>query len=55
MVAVDTSAGRLLARITRRSAQALGLAPGVEVHAIIKTVSVAPADIGTSRAGAFHA
>jgi molybdate transport system ATP-binding protein len=46
IVAIDTAAGRLLARITRRSASALGLAPGLGVHAIIKTVSVAPADIG---------
>jgi molybdate transport system ATP-binding protein len=46
MVALDTSAGRLLARVTRRSATALGLAPGVEVYAIVKTVSVAPGDVG---------
>jgi molybdate transport system ATP-binding protein len=46
LVALDTGAGRVLARITRRSAEALGLAPGAEVHAIVKTVSVAPADIG---------
>lgn len=37
---------RLLARVTRRSAQALGLRPGLPVHAIIKAVSVDPADIG---------
>ena len=36
MVALDTPAGRVLARITRRSADALGLAPGVAVHAVIK-------------------
>lgn len=47
IVALDTSAGRLLARVTRRSAEALGLAPGIMTYAIIKTVSVAPADIGT--------
>lgn len=35
----------LLARITRRSAEALGLQPGTEVHAILKSVSVAPGDI----------
>ena len=46
IVALDTAAGRLLARITRRSADALGLAPGAEVHAVVKTVSVAPSDIG---------
>jgi molybdate transport system ATP-binding protein len=36
----------LLARITRRSAQALALAPGVEVFAILKSVAVAQGDIG---------
>ncbi len=46
LVAIDTGAGRVLARITRRSASALGLAPGVAAHAIVKTVSVAPQDVG---------
>jgi molybdate transport system ATP-binding protein len=46
MVALDTPAGRVLARVTGRSAASLGLAPGVEVYAIVKTVSVAPGDIG---------
>ena len=46
MVAVDTRAGRVLSRVTRRSANALGLAAGVEVYAIVKTVSVAPSDVG---------
>ena len=46
LVALDTAAGRVLARITRRSAQALDLAPGADVHAVIKTVSVAPGDVG---------
>ena len=45
MVAVETSAGRILARITRRSVAALELATGVHVHAVVKSVSVAPADI----------
>ena len=36
----------LLARITRRSAEALGLAPGVAVHAVLKSVAVAQGDIG---------
>ncbi len=36
----------LLARITRRSAEALGIAPGVAVHAIVKSVAVAQGDIG---------
>jgi molybdate transport system ATP-binding protein len=46
IVSVDTPAGRVLARITRRSAGALGLVPGVAVHAIVKSVSVAPGDVG---------
>lgn len=36
----------LLARITRRSAEALGLGPGVAVHAVLKSVAVAQGDIG---------
>ncbi len=36
----------LLARVTRRSATALGLEAGVAVHAILKSVAVAQADIG---------
>ncbi|MBE3639995.1 molybdenum ABC transporter ATP-binding protein [Mangrovicoccus algicola] len=48
MVTVDTAAGRILARITGRSARALGLAPGVPVWAVIKSVAVAPGGIGVS-------
>ena len=48
IVAIDTAAGRVLARVTRRSATALGLAPGVGVHAIVKSVSVAPGNVGAS-------
>ena len=36
----------ILARVTRRSAQALELAPGVTVHAVLKSVAVAQADVG---------
>lgn len=46
IVALDTGAGRLLSRITRRSAGTMGLAPGVEVYAIVKAVAVAPEDVG---------
>ena len=46
LVALDGPAGRLLARITRRSVAAMQLAPGAAVHAIIKSVAVAPGDIG---------
>ena len=52
MVAVDTPAGRVLARITERSARALDLAEGAALHAIVKTVSVAPGDVGGSGAAA---
>jgi molybdate transport system ATP-binding protein len=47
-VAVALRAGddALLARITRRSAEALGLAPGVSCHAVMKAVAVAPEDVG---------
>ena len=51
IVALDTPAGRVLARITRRSAAALGLVPGAVAFAVIKTVSVAPGDIGTAGPG----
>ncbi|HBG98912.1 MAG TPA: molybdenum ABC transporter ATP-binding protein, partial [Rhodobacteraceae bacterium] len=37
-------AGRLLARITRRSAAAMGLAPGQPVHAIVKSLALSPGD-----------
>ena len=38
---------RLLARITRRSADQMGLNAGDNVHAVIKSVSIARTDIGT--------
>jgi molybdate transport system ATP-binding protein len=46
IVSLDTSAGRLLARITRRSVASLGLVPGTACHAVIKTVAVAPENVG---------
>jgi molybdate transport system ATP-binding protein len=46
MVSLDTPAGRVLARITRRSAQALDLAPGTACFAVIKTVAIAREDVG---------
>jgi molybdate transport system ATP-binding protein len=46
IVSIQTRAGRLLARITRRSERALGLEPGVSCYAVIKTVAIAPEDIG---------
>jgi len=45
---VQMRAGRdlLLARITRRSATALGLKPGIAAHAVLKSVALAKSDIG---------
>ena len=47
MVTLTVGEDRLAARITRRSAEALGLAPGQTCHAVIKSVAVAPDAIGT--------
>ncbi|MCB5200150.1 molybdenum ABC transporter ATP-binding protein [Loktanella sp. TSTF-M6] len=51
-VAVSLTCGtdRLLARITRRSARAMGLRVGQEVHAILKATAIAAADVGTGDA-----
>lgn len=46
IVSVRTAAGPVLARVTRRSAAALGLVPGVRCFAVVKTVSIAPEDVG---------
>lgn len=46
VVSVRARAGLVLARVTRRSAEALALAPGLPVHAIVKTVAIAPEDVG---------
>lgn len=45
MVSLDTKAGRVLARITRRSAKALELAPGVPCYAVVKSVAIARSDV----------
>ncbi|MCR9086644.1 MAG: molybdenum ABC transporter ATP-binding protein [Rhodobacteraceae bacterium] len=45
MVSLRTRAGPLLARITRRSAERLELAPGVDVHAVVKTIAIAREDV----------
>lgn len=49
---VRLAAGRdhLLARLTARSAEALGLTPGTTCHAIIKSVAVTRGDVGTGHA-----
>ena len=51
--AVGLRAGddNLLARITYRSLQQLGLRPGVTCYAILKSTSIAPRDIGADRRG----
>ncbi len=46
LVRLDAGGEALLARVTRRSAAALGLEPGREVFAVIKAVSVAPGAVG---------
>ena len=48
MVQLAAGADLILARITRRSAEALALAPGTECYAVIKSVAVAPGDVGRS-------
>ena len=46
MVQLSVGGEALLARVTRRSAEALGIAEGAGVFAVVKTVSVAQGDIG---------
>ncbi|WP_417771840.1 molybdenum ABC transporter ATP-binding protein [Stappia sp.] len=45
VVRLDCGGALLLARVTRRSAEALRLAPGLECHAILKSVAIAPSDV----------
>lgn len=51
IVSVATRAGTVLARVTRRSVAALGLEPGAECHAIVKSVAIAPGDVGGGGGG----
>ena len=46
LVQVRSGTDLILARLTRRSAEALGLAPGVACHAILKTDAVGRGDVG---------
>ncbi|MBO9447587.1 molybdenum ABC transporter ATP-binding protein [Ruegeria sp. R14_0] len=46
IVSVKTPAGTVLARVTRRSVEALELQPGKPCFAVIKTVALAPQDVG---------
>ena len=45
-VALRSGEDALMARITRRSARAMGLRAGLSCYAVIKSVSVAPTDMG---------
>ena len=49
LVQLAVGEDRLLARITRRSAEALALYPGAPVFAILKSVAVAQGDVGGQR------
>lgn len=46
LVTLSTAAGPLVARVTQRSARALGLAIGNSAYAIVKSVAIAPEDVG---------
>jgi molybdate transport system ATP-binding protein len=46
LVSLRTPAGTVLARVTQRSATALDLAPGRACFAVLKSVAVAPQDVG---------
>lgn len=46
LVRLEAGGEALLARITRRSATTLGLAPGQSLYAVLKAVSVAPGSVG---------
>lgn len=46
LVQLAAGPNMILSRVTRRSVKALGLAPGQEVFAVLKAVSVARGDIG---------
>ena len=45
-VSLATGTDRLLARITRRSARAMGLMAGQQVHAVLKATAISAQDIG---------
>ncbi|MHA6267000.1 molybdenum ABC transporter ATP-binding protein [Aliiroseovarius sp. CAU 1755] len=45
VVSLDTAAGRVLARLTKRSVHSLELRQGSEVFAVVKSVAVAPGDV----------
>jgi molybdate transport system ATP-binding protein len=47
LVRLDLGGESLLARITRRSALALGIVPGAALYAVVKSVAVAQGDVGS--------
>ncbi|MEX0278335.1 MAG: molybdenum ABC transporter ATP-binding protein [Ruegeria sp.] len=51
IVSVKTQAGVVLARVTRRSLTSLGFQPGSHCYAVIKTVALAPEDVGGALSG----
>jgi len=48
---LDCAGERLIARVTRRSIESLGLAPGLPVFAVIKAIALEDADLGSARPG----
>ncbi|EBA14692.1 molybdate ABC transporter, ATP-binding protein [Roseobacter sp. SK209-2-6] len=48
MISLETPAGPILARVTQRSAKAMGLQTGIACHAVMKSVAIAPSNIGTT-------
>jgi molybdate transport system ATP-binding protein len=50
LVQLAIGSDSLLARITKRSVDSLQIRPGVTCYAVIKTVSIAPMEIGSVRA-----
>ncbi|MDZ4311635.1 MAG: molybdenum ABC transporter ATP-binding protein [Cypionkella sp.] len=52
LIQIAIGPDHLLARITHRSATALGLTPGQAIFAIVKSVAAAQTDIGTRQEGA---
>ena len=45
-VALNVGSARLLARVTKRSCDAMGLTVGDQIFAILKATAIAPADVG---------
>jgi molybdate transport system ATP-binding protein len=51
-VSIDCAGQTILSRVTRQSVSSLGLAPGRQVHVILKTVAFDPRGLGGSGPGA---